>query len=209
MPTENGQIKLRILVDESSVEVFVNEGKSVFSEVIFPDPASRAMSFYTKGGNVKVVSLKVYKLGSVWNPESGSATRIALDTSDRELGVGQSETVQAIVENGPGNGAQPLNWKSSNEDAVIIKAAGNSRATLEAKKAGESIITVSTPNGKASASFRVKVFGGTFHTNLSGWMQDVSMAYGWLAGTEFAEVTPATQIMLLRRRRETSRMKPR
>lgn len=183
MLTENGQIKLRILVDESSVEVFVNGGKSVFSEVIFPDPASRAMSFYTKGGNVKVVSLKVNKLRSVWDAETGSATRVAIDTSDRELGVGQSETVQAIVENGPGSGAQPLKWKSSNEDAVIIKAAGNSRATLEAKKAGESIITVSTPNGKASASFRVKVFSGTFHTNLSGWTQDVSRA-SWLVSSD-------------------------
>lgn len=43
--TENRRIKLRILVDEASVEVFVNGGKAVFSDVIFPDPASRGMSF--------------------------------------------------------------------------------------------------------------------------------------------------------------------
>lgn len=48
MQMENKRVKLRILVDESSVEVFGNNGKVVFSDVIFPDPASRALSFYTK-----------------------------------------------------------------------------------------------------------------------------------------------------------------
>lgn len=35
MQTENKRVKLRILVDESSVEVFGNNGKVVFSDVIF------------------------------------------------------------------------------------------------------------------------------------------------------------------------------
>lgn len=180
---QNGRIKLRILVDESSVEVFVNGGESVFSEVIFPDPASRGMSFYTKGGDVQVVSLKVNKLGSVWNPETGLSTRIVMDTSDRELGAGQTQTLQVAVENGPTSGAEPLKWKSSNPDAVKIQAAGGSQATIEAVNAGEAVITVSTPNGEASTSFHVKVSGGEFHTNLSGWTQDLSMA-SWLVSED-------------------------
>lgn len=182
-PAENGVIKLRILVDESSVEVFVNGGRAVFSDVIFPDPASRAMSLYTKGGDVKVISLKVHQLKPVWHPESANVTRIAMDTTSRELAAGQSGFLQAAVENGPGNGAQPLKWKSSNPDAVSIHAAGGSRAALKAKKPGEAVITVSTPNGKASASVLVKVWDGVFHTNLSGWTKDVSMA-SWLASEE-------------------------
>ncbi|MBT2287634.1 GH32 C-terminal domain-containing protein [Paenibacillus albidus] len=180
MTAENKRIKLRILVDESSVEVFANGGKVVFSEVIFPDPASRAMSFYTRGGTVKVVSLQVNKLGSVWNSDTGLVTRIAMDTSDRELELGQSETLQAIVENGSGNGVHPLKWKSSNDEVVSINRAGASQATLQAKKEGEAVITVSTPNGKVSSSLVVKVYGGEFHTNLSGWTQDLSMA-SWIA----------------------------
>ncbi|WP_020432422.1 GH32 C-terminal domain-containing protein [Paenibacillus riograndensis] len=180
MTAENKRIKLRILVDESSVEVFGNGGKAVFSEVIFPDPASRAMSFYSQGGMVKVISLKVNKLGPVWNSDSSAATRIAMDTADRELETGDSVTLQAAVENGPGNGVHPLKWKSSNEEVAGISAADFSQATLQAKKAGEAVITVSTPNGKASASLVVKVYGGEFHTNLSGWTQDLSMA-SWIA----------------------------
>ncbi|WP_283246402.1 hypothetical protein [Paenibacillus sp. Marseille-Q4541] len=41
-------------------------------------------------------------------------------------------------------------------------------ANIVAKKEGESIITVSTPNGRVSASVLVKVSGGEFKTNLSG-----------------------------------------
>ncbi|MNO32667.1 Levanase precursor [compost metagenome] len=179
LTAENKRIKLRILVDESSVEVFGNGGKAVFSEVIFPDPASRAMSFYTRGGMVKVVSLKVNKLRPVWNSDSAPATRIVMDTADRELEIGQSGTLQAAVENGSGNAVQPLKWKSSNEAVAGIYAADLSKATLQAKKAGETVITVSTLDGKASASLRVKVYGGEFHTNLSGWTKDLSMA-SWI-----------------------------
>lgn len=83
---ENNRIKMRILVDESSVEAFGNNGKVVFSDVIFPDPASRAMSFYVKGGNVNVVSLKVHQLQSVWNENIPSKAQIKMDTRVRELG---------------------------------------------------------------------------------------------------------------------------
>lgn len=181
MQTENKRVKMRILVDESFIEVFGNNGKVVFSDVIFPDPASRALSFYTKGGNVKVVSLKVNQLGSVWNQETGSATKIMMDTSDRELSKGQSDILLAMVENGTGNGAQPLKWNSSNKDVVELNVVDKSQATLVAKKEGESIITVSTPNGKTSASLLVKVSGGEFHTNLSGWTKDLSAA-SWVIG---------------------------
>ncbi|MBD7967387.1 GH32 C-terminal domain-containing protein [Paenibacillus sp. Sa2BVA9] len=176
MQPENQRVKIRILVDESSVEVFGNGGKVVFSDVILPDPASRGMSFYTKGDNVKVVSLKVNQLGSVWNQDSNSTTKIMMDTSDRELSKGESDTLLAMVENGPGNGAQPVKWISSNENVVEINVVDKSNANIVAKKEGESVITVSTPNGKATASVLVKVSGGEFYTNLSGWKKDLSAA---------------------------------
>ncbi|WP_413408627.1 GH32 C-terminal domain-containing protein [Paenibacillus amylolyticus] len=176
---ENNRIKMRILVDESSVEAFGNNGKVVFSDVIFPDPASRAMSFYVKGGNVNVVSLKVHQLQSVWNEDIPSKAQIKMDTSVRELGVGESDTLQAMVEYGPGLGVQPLKWNSSNNDVIALDLVDNSHAVIKAKKEGESTVTVSTPNGKTSSSVLIKVSGGEFRTNLSGWTKDLSAA-SWL-----------------------------
>ncbi len=62
----DGIIRLRILVDRSTIEVFANHGQTVFSSIVFPDAASRRMSLYTEGGNVQVVSLKVNRMNSVW-----------------------------------------------------------------------------------------------------------------------------------------------
>lgn len=63
---ESKRIKMRILVDESSVEMFGNDGKVTFSDTIFPDPTSKGMSIYTLGGNVNLVSLKYYPLANTW-----------------------------------------------------------------------------------------------------------------------------------------------
>jgi len=63
---ENRRIRLRILVDESTVEIFANGGQHVFSSVIFPDQGSQGISFYVNGGQVNLVSMDVYQLNSVW-----------------------------------------------------------------------------------------------------------------------------------------------
>lgn len=62
----NNRIKLRIYVDWSSVEVFANEGEVVITDLIFPDPDSNGLEFYTQGGNVKITSLYVYRLRTIW-----------------------------------------------------------------------------------------------------------------------------------------------
>ncbi len=62
-----GTIRLRILVDRSTVEVFADNGQTVFSSIVFPDANSRQMSLYTEGGNIEVVSLKVNQLNRVWD----------------------------------------------------------------------------------------------------------------------------------------------
>lgn len=67
-PTD-GVIRLRILVDRSTVEIFANNGQTVFSSIVFPDAASRQMSLYTTGGNVQIVSLKVNRLSNVWDSQ--------------------------------------------------------------------------------------------------------------------------------------------
>ena len=118
---DRSRVKMHIFVDESSVEVFGNDGLAVFSDVILPDPASRAMSFYAGGGEVKVVSMKVYALDNTWRDNANSSAKVVMDTTLRELSAGQTEALYATVENGPGKGAQPIVWKSSNPAVVKIR----------------------------------------------------------------------------------------
>ncbi|MCM8711844.1 glycoside hydrolase family 32 protein [Clostridium sp. SYSU_GA19001] len=64
-PVDN-KIKLHIFVDASSVEVFGNDGKVVMTNLIYPDPKSKGIELYSKGGDVKLVNLEFYKLRSSW-----------------------------------------------------------------------------------------------------------------------------------------------
>ncbi|WP_445489598.1 GH32 C-terminal domain-containing protein [Niallia sp. 03133] len=171
---ENKRIKINIFVDDSSIEVFGNDGEAVFSNVIFPDPSSRSMNFYTKGGDVHVVSLKVHSLANTWDRDTNENTRIVMDTSDRELNVEDALTLFASVANGKGKGTEPIKWKSSNSSVVKIDSSDNSKAVLKAGSRGEAVITAALPNGKASTSVIVRVYDGEFHTNLTGWKSDLS-----------------------------------
>ncbi|ASA21228.1 glycoside hydrolase family 32 protein [Paenibacillus donghaensis] len=51
VPLQNGILTLRLFVDVSSVEVFVNDGQEVFTARIFPDPASTGIHFFAEGGS--------------------------------------------------------------------------------------------------------------------------------------------------------------
>ncbi|WP_336785481.1 GH32 C-terminal domain-containing protein [Paenibacillus sp. MMO-177] len=166
---DHSRVKMNVFVDESSVEVFGNDGRVVFSDVILPDPASRAMSFYAKGGEVKVVSMKVYALDNTWREHADSSAKVVMDTTLSELSAGQTQTLYAAVENDPGKGAQPIVWKSSNPGVVKLESQDKSSATIKAVGIGEAFISASVPNGKASASVKISVTGDEFKTNLSGW----------------------------------------
>ncbi len=57
-------MKLRILVDWSSVEVFGGSGEAVITDQIFPDPASQGVEVFAENGSVKLDQARVWHLGS-------------------------------------------------------------------------------------------------------------------------------------------------
>jgi fructan beta-fructosidase len=63
---ESSQLKLHIYLDRSSVEVFVNDGEAVLTDRIYPSPGSNGIELYSNGGGGNVLSLSIWKLGSVW-----------------------------------------------------------------------------------------------------------------------------------------------
>jgi len=64
----HGQIHLHVFMDNSSIEVFGGNGRTVISDQIFPEPASDRLAVDAHGGSVRLRSLKVWRLGSV-NPQ--------------------------------------------------------------------------------------------------------------------------------------------
>ncbi|MDW8809134.1 GH32 C-terminal domain-containing protein [Streptomyces scabiei] len=64
MKAANGKVKLRILVDWSSVEVFGGSGEAVMTDQIFPDPASQGVQVFAENGSVKLDKATVWHLDS-------------------------------------------------------------------------------------------------------------------------------------------------
>ncbi|WP_405639571.1 GH32 C-terminal domain-containing protein [Streptomyces sp. NBC_00019] len=64
LKAKNGKVKLRILVDWSSVEVFGGSGEAVITDQIFPDPASQGVQIFAENGSVKLDQAVVWHLDS-------------------------------------------------------------------------------------------------------------------------------------------------
>ncbi|MRX72801.1 hypothetical protein GJU40_11655 [Bacillus lacus] len=62
MQPVEGKIGLRLLIDQTSVEVFANDGQVVMTDQIFPYPNSDGLELYSTNGSVKVTSLTVYPM---------------------------------------------------------------------------------------------------------------------------------------------------
>lgn len=64
LTTTGGAVKLHILVDWSSVEVFADDGKIVLTDQIFPDPSRQGIEAFSNGGNATLTSLDVKQMKS-------------------------------------------------------------------------------------------------------------------------------------------------
>ncbi len=66
-PTEDGRVRIRILLDNSLVDVFGNGGEAAVTSFLFPEKDGRALSFAAEGGTAVIESLRLYELDSAWN----------------------------------------------------------------------------------------------------------------------------------------------
>ena len=57
-----GKIKLEILLDKSSLEVFVNDGEKVLTTYIYPGKNSDLLSAFSFGGQTLIKSLKIWDM---------------------------------------------------------------------------------------------------------------------------------------------------
>jgi sucrose-6-phosphate hydrolase SacC (GH32 family) len=65
----DGTIKLDILLDRSSIEIFANDGKVVMSSCFTPSENADGLYLYNIGGELFVEKLEVYPMKSIWQKE--------------------------------------------------------------------------------------------------------------------------------------------
>jgi sucrose-6-phosphate hydrolase SacC (GH32 family) len=71
-PENDGTITLRVFVDQSSVEVFANDGEAAMTATILPNPNSTGIELFAENGGVLLKSLRAWELASIWSAERNS-----------------------------------------------------------------------------------------------------------------------------------------
>jgi beta-fructofuranosidase/levanase len=62
----DGRLDLRILIDNSIVEVFANGGERVLTDLVYPAMGSDGLSVFAVGGTAALDSLDVHRMRSTW-----------------------------------------------------------------------------------------------------------------------------------------------
>ncbi len=63
----DGVVRLRILLDRTSLEVFANDGEISMTSCLVPAEQNTSLELYAKGTEVHIESLAVHKLRSAWD----------------------------------------------------------------------------------------------------------------------------------------------
>ncbi len=69
LPATNNKIKLEILLDRSSIEIFANDGQAVISNCFTPGEKAMDVVLFTNGGELGIDKIDVYKMESVWEEQ--------------------------------------------------------------------------------------------------------------------------------------------
>ena len=59
---KSDKLKLHLFIDSSSIELFVNEGDVVFTDLIFPSHNSTGIEFFVSSGEVIIRNLKIWEI---------------------------------------------------------------------------------------------------------------------------------------------------
>ena len=60
------KIKISLIIDRGSVEVFANQGEVSISMLFYPDPSDMNLEFFSTAGSAKIDYLEVFRLQSIW-----------------------------------------------------------------------------------------------------------------------------------------------
>ncbi|MBP1082807.1 MULTISPECIES: GH32 C-terminal domain-containing protein [Bacillus] len=157
-PPEKKQVKIHGFVDESSVELFINDGEQVFSNLIYTNPANRNIELYSNGGPVTFKSLNFYHLKSTWrkSPKTDQAERVVVNDKTIDLKVGESKETQAILKPDFLKEKKDIVWKSES-DVVEVTQTKDGKAVIKGLKPGQAEITAADSTGKITSQVTVFV----------------------------------------------------
>ncbi|TYP71890.1 beta-fructofuranosidase [Paenibacillus methanolicus] len=177
--TEN--VKLRIYLDKSMVESYLNGLKSITTRTYSTREDAKGLQLWADANTSSIVvkSLKVWKMNSAYvqTPASG----VTLSPANLQVTVGGNKSLTATV--APSNATNKnVIWTSSNPSVATVV-----NGVVTGKGAGTTTITATTRDGAKTAASAITVVapassgnitnGGFEAGNLSGWIVESGAAF--------------------------------
>ena len=156
VPLDNKAVKLRIFVDWSSVEVYVNDGIAVGTTLIFPNPESTNIELFVEGASAKC-NVTVYPLQRIWKEptDDGDNTKdVTTQKSGSDVSVYSAED-SLIVEWKECNGSLNLDIFDIGGRCIYANQQVLSSSTFSLNK-GAYIVRMSHPDWSAARKVIVK-----------------------------------------------------
>lgn len=66
LPQVARELHFHVFVDQSSIEVFVNDGDAVMTALVFPNPSDTGLEAFCNRGSARLRSLEAWELKSIW-----------------------------------------------------------------------------------------------------------------------------------------------
>ncbi|UUZ86745.1 GH32 C-terminal domain-containing protein [Paenibacillus sp. P26] len=151
------KLKLHFFVDESSMELFANDGETVLSNLIFPDPTSSGLELTAEGG-VTLNAARYYPMHTVWrdeDPDGRKPLRIVFGRDSLDLPAGESREMPAVVL--PLGASRRIKWETGDATiAAVEPVEGGVKVT--GPRPGQTEIQAVSEDGGVRAAFHLFVY---------------------------------------------------
>jgi fructan beta-fructosidase len=198
LPNADGEVKLRIILDRTSVEVFAQDGLRTITDLVFPPGGADQISLYAKGGTAQLKSLTVTPLSKSMFQAPFTTVPIPTVSGTPATGATLSavpgdwspaataHTYQWFADGVDISGATaatfvPTNAQLGKRISVTVTGARDSYQPVAVSSAatvpvGTGFTTVPTPTITGTP-----VFGNTLSAVRGTWVPTPSFTYQWYA----------------------------
>ena len=168
-PMENGKVQIRILMDNSVVEVFGNHGDADMADLCFPDPGSIGMEFFVEGGEVTIDELHIWQMKSMFNGEGATSTEplfLSLSAPDI-VDPGEEFTVYASILPMTATN-KTVTWEIP-EDLTVVEQT-DTYVVLRADEEGNYTVKATSNSGGLEKEITISAEYRIFNTNVANWV---------------------------------------
>ncbi len=168
-PMEDGKVQIRILMDNSVVEVFGNYGDADMADLCFPDPGSIGMEFFVEGGEVTIDELHIWQMKSMFNGEGATSTEplfLSLSAPDI-VDPGEEFTVYASVLPITAED-KTVTWDIGAGLTVVEET--DTYVVLKADAEGDYTVKATSNTGGLTAEATISAELRVFNTNVADWV---------------------------------------